>query len=150
MTRKIGKELIQRMRHLNDSREAVMASETDSPQRIDACDLHARESQRLQPDRTPETASKPGEGTRQDRCIVARLRAEVAWEADVGELMAEAAGEIERLRGQRNQWMNAALAHEQIAAELRVRLMEMPERDGFANTPDLIPSGTNCTVSVKK
>jgi hypothetical protein len=83
-------------------------------------------------------------------CLVARLRAEVAWEADVGELMAEAASEIERLRGQRNQWMEAALAHEQIAAELRVRLMEMPERDGFANTPDLTPSGTDCTASVKK
>jgi hypothetical protein len=30
--------------------------------------------------------------------ICTRLRAEVAWEADVGELMAEAADEIERLR----------------------------------------------------
>jgi hypothetical protein len=30
--------------------------------------------------------------------IVTRLRAEIAWEADVGELMADAADEIERLR----------------------------------------------------
>jgi hypothetical protein len=30
--------------------------------------------------------------------IVTRLRAEIAWEADVGELMAGAADEIERLR----------------------------------------------------
>jgi len=75
-----------------------MASESDSPQRIAACDLHARESQRLQPDRTPEPPSTPGEGTTQPRRIVARLRAEVAWEADVGELMVEAANEIERLR----------------------------------------------------
>jgi hypothetical protein len=75
-----------------------MASESESPQAIEACDLHARESQRLQPDRTPEPPSTPGEGTTQPRCIVARLRAEVAWEADVGELMAEAANEIERLR----------------------------------------------------
>jgi hypothetical protein len=103
MTREIGKELIQRMRHLNDSREAVMASETDRPQRIDACDLHARESQRLQPDRTPEPPSTPAERTTQPRCIVTRLREE------------------------RNQWAAAALAHEQIAAALRVRLMEMPE-----------------------
>jgi len=48
--------------------------------------------------RTPEAHATPGEGTRQDGCIVARLRAEVAWEADVGDLMAEAANEIERLR----------------------------------------------------
>jgi len=38
----------------------------------------------------------------------------------------QAANEIERLRAERNQWMHNALAHEQIAAELRVRLMEMP------------------------
>ena len=75
-----------------------MASESDRPQPIAACDLHARESQRLQPDRTPEAASTPSEGATQDRCIVARLRAEVAFEADVGELLAEAATEIERLR----------------------------------------------------
>jgi len=48
--------------------------------------------------RTPEAHATPGEGTRQDGCIVARLRAEVAWEADVGDLMNEAAAEIERLR----------------------------------------------------
>jgi hypothetical protein len=30
--------------------------------------------------------------------ICTRLRAEIAWEADVGDLMNEAAGEIERLR----------------------------------------------------
>jgi hypothetical protein len=30
--------------------------------------------------------------------IVARLRAEIAWEPEVGELMAEAADKIERLR----------------------------------------------------
>jgi hypothetical protein len=75
-----------------------MASESDRPQPIAAGDLHARESQRLQPDRTPEPPSTPGEGTTQPRCIVTRLRSEVAWEADVGELMAEAANEIERLR----------------------------------------------------
>jgi cell division protein FtsL len=34
--------------------------------------------------------------------------------------------EIERLRAERNQWMHNAMAHEQIAAELRVRLMESP------------------------
>jgi len=62
-----------------------MTSESQSPQAIDACDLHSRESQRLQPD------------------------------------------EIERLKAQRNEAMHQALAHEQIAAELRVRLMEMPE-----------------------
>lgn len=33
------------------------------------------------------------------RDIVDRLRGEIAWEADVGELLAEAADEIERLRG---------------------------------------------------
>jgi len=75
-----------------------LAAALEQARSTDACDLHARESQRLQPDRTPEPHATPGEGTRQDRCIVARLRAEVAWEADVGELMAEAAGEIERLR----------------------------------------------------
>jgi len=75
-----------------------MASESDRPQLIDACELHARESRRLQPDRTPEAASTPSEGATQDRCIVARLRAEVAFEADVGELLAEAATEIEWLR----------------------------------------------------
>jgi hypothetical protein len=30
---------------------AITASESDRPQAIDPCDLHARESQRLQPDR---------------------------------------------------------------------------------------------------
>jgi hypothetical protein len=75
-----------------------MASESDSAEPIDPCERHARESQRLQPDRTPEPPSTPGEGTTQPRCIVARLRAEVAFEADVGELLAEAATEIERLR----------------------------------------------------
>jgi hypothetical protein len=49
-------------------------------------------------ERTPNSHATPGEGTRQKRCIVARLRAEIAWEADVGELLAEAAEEIERLR----------------------------------------------------
>jgi hypothetical protein len=33
-----------------------------------------------------------------DACLVARLRAEIAWEAAVGELLSEAASEIERLR----------------------------------------------------
>ena len=75
-----------------------LAAALEQARSTDACGLHARESQRLQPDRTPEAASTPGEGTRQDGCIVTRLRSEVAWEADVGELMAEAAGEIERLR----------------------------------------------------
>jgi hypothetical protein len=80
-----------------------MASESDSPQRIAACDLHARESQRLQPDRTPEPPSTPSEGTRQDGCIVARLRQTRAdmigtddeqhyWDCQ------DAATEIERLR----------------------------------------------------
>jgi hypothetical protein len=40
-----------------------MASEFDSPQAI-----HARESQRLQPDRTPDEPSTPGDGTRQAEC----------------------------------------------------------------------------------
>jgi len=45
-----------------------MGNESDSPQRVDACGLHARESQRLQPDRTPEPPSTPAEGTTQDGC----------------------------------------------------------------------------------
>jgi hypothetical protein len=98
MARKIGKELVARMKHFNDSLSAFAKCESDRPQPIDACDLHARESQRLQPDRTPEPPSTPAERTTQPRCIVTRLRSEVAWEADVGELMAEAASEIERLR----------------------------------------------------
>ena len=32
--------------------------------------------------------------------IVTRLRAEIAWEPEVGELLAEAADEIEGLRGE--------------------------------------------------
>jgi hypothetical protein len=48
--------------------------------------------------RTPQPHATPSEGTRQPGCIVARLRAEIAWEADVGELLTEAADEIERLR----------------------------------------------------
>jgi hypothetical protein len=80
-----------------------MASESDSAEPIDPCERHARESQRLQPDRTPEPPSKPGEGTRQPRCIVARLRQTRAnmigtddeqhyWDCQ------DAANEIERLR----------------------------------------------------
>ena len=42
------------------------------------------------------------------------------------EQLKQAASEIERLRAERNQWMHNAMAHEQIAAELRVRLMESP------------------------
>jgi hypothetical protein len=45
-----------------------MASESESPQPIDACELHARESQRLQPDRTPDQTSTPSEGTSQREC----------------------------------------------------------------------------------
>jgi hypothetical protein len=40
-----------------------MASESERPQAI-----HARESQRLQPDRTPDAASTPEEGTSQGEC----------------------------------------------------------------------------------
>jgi hypothetical protein len=40
-----------------------MASESDSPQAI-----HARESQRLQPDRTPQPHATPEEGTSQGEC----------------------------------------------------------------------------------
>jgi hypothetical protein len=80
-----------------------MASESDTPQAIDPCELHARESQRLQPDRTPEPPSTPAEGTRQDGCIVTRLRQTRAdmigtddeqhyWDCQ------DAATEIERLR----------------------------------------------------
>jgi len=46
---------------------AITASESDRPQAIDPCDLHARESQRLQPDRTPDEPSTPSEGTRQSQ-----------------------------------------------------------------------------------
>jgi hypothetical protein len=45
-----------------------MASESDRPQPIAACELHARESQRLQPDRTPQPHATPGEGTRPSEC----------------------------------------------------------------------------------
>jgi len=40
----------------------------EQAKRADPCELHARESQRLQPDRTPETHATPGEGTSQDGC----------------------------------------------------------------------------------
>jgi hypothetical protein len=80
-----------------------MASESDSAEPIDPCERHASESQRLQPDRTPEPPSTPAEGTRQDGCIVARLRQTRAdmigtddeqhyWDCQ------DAATEIERLR----------------------------------------------------
>lgn len=49
-------------------------------------------------ERTPASPSTPGEGTRQTGCIVARLRAEIAWEPEVSELLSQAADEIERLR----------------------------------------------------
>jgi len=45
---------------------AALAAE--QAKRTDACELHARESQRLQPDRTPEAASTPDEGTSQREC----------------------------------------------------------------------------------
>jgi hypothetical protein len=103
MARKIGKELVARMKHFNDSLSAFAKCESDRPQPIDACDLHARESQRLQPDRTPEPPSTPGEGIRQAGCIVTRLRQTRAnmigtddeqhyWDSQ------DAANEIERLR----------------------------------------------------
>lgn len=38
-----------------------------------------------------------------ERDICGRLRREIAWEPEVGELLAEAAGEIERLRGYRDE-----------------------------------------------
>jgi glycine cleavage system aminomethyltransferase T len=80
-----------------------MASESDSAEPIDPCERHASESQRLQPDRTPEPPSTPSEGTRQDGCIVTRLRQTRAnmigtddeqhyWDCQ------DAANEIERLR----------------------------------------------------
>ena len=43
-------------------------SESDSPQAIEPCELHARESQRLQPDRTPAEPSTRGEGTSHSEC----------------------------------------------------------------------------------
>ena len=36
----------------------------------DPCELHAQESQRLQPDRTPAEPTTPGEGTRQAGCTL--------------------------------------------------------------------------------
>jgi hypothetical protein len=42
---------------------SIAPSDSDSPQAI-----HARESQRLQPDRTPDEPSTPGDGTRQAEC----------------------------------------------------------------------------------
>jgi len=48
-------------------------------------------------DRTPAKSSTPSEGARQAGRIVTRLRAEIAWEPEVGELLTQAADEIERL-----------------------------------------------------
>ena len=58
--------------------------------------------------------------------IVERLRKEVAWEQDVGELLEEAAAEIERLVANRNHWMGAARAFDEHLATMRVMLMEQP------------------------
>jgi hypothetical protein len=45
-----------------------MDAAPERPQAIDPCELHARESQRLQPDRTPDEPSTPGEGTSTAEC----------------------------------------------------------------------------------
>jgi hypothetical protein len=47
---------------------AALAAE--QAKRADPCELHARDSQRLQPDRTPEPHATPGEGTSQDGCTL--------------------------------------------------------------------------------
>jgi hypothetical protein len=47
-----------------------LAAALEQARSTDACGLHARESQRLQPDRTPETASTPDEGTSEAGCIL--------------------------------------------------------------------------------
>jgi hypothetical protein len=76
----------------------------EQAKRTVACELHARESQRLQPDRTPEAHATPGEGTRQDRCKLADIRNHLAVmnpgqrERRTAVLLREAAVEIERLR----------------------------------------------------
>jgi hypothetical protein len=81
-----------------------LAAALEQARRTDACGLHARESQRLQPDRTPEAHATPGEGTRQDRCKLADIRNHLAVmnpgqrERRTAVLLREAAGEIERLR----------------------------------------------------
>jgi len=66
-----------------------MASESESPQPIDACDRHARESQRLQPDRTPDIVTR-----------LRQTRADMIGTDDEDHYFDchEAAGEIERLR----------------------------------------------------
>jgi hypothetical protein len=67
--------------------------------------------------------------------IIDRLRYDLAHSDEMNTLVFEVAGEIERLRmrvvglrAERNEWMDKALAHEQIAADLRIKLLEsMPE-----------------------
>lgn len=51
-----------------------------------------------------------------DKDIVERLRAEVSWESDVGDILAEAAGEIEKLR-RRVRLADAALRSEPALTE---------------------------------
>jgi hypothetical protein len=73
-----------------------MASESDTPQAIDPCGLHARESQRLQPDRTPQPHATPSEGTSHERCT---LTDALRSSGEAGDLLClHAAEEIERLR----------------------------------------------------
>jgi hypothetical protein len=73
-----------------------MASESDTPQAIDPCELHARESQRLQPDRTPQPHATPSEGTSHERCA---LTDALRSSGEAGDLLClHAAEEIERLR----------------------------------------------------
>jgi hypothetical protein len=74
-------------REIKDLRDKILALEAIKPAPSDS----------PEPVSTPPLPCTPAEGTSQDGCIVARLRAEIAWEPDIGELLAEAAAEIERL-----------------------------------------------------
>jgi hypothetical protein len=81
-----------------------LAAALEQARRTDACELHARESQRLQPDRTPEAHATMAEGTQQARCTLADIRNHLAVmnpgqrERRTAVLLREAAGEIEQLR----------------------------------------------------
>ncbi len=78
-----------------------------------------------------------------ERDICGRLRAEIAWEPDVGDLLAEAADELERLRGYRDQAEAEASIAGLVIERLREAIRRLADQDATLSVV-----GGNVTVTM--
>lgn len=94
----------------------------------------------------PESPYHPGPLPRRPPTdIIDRLRFDLARTDEMNTLLFETGAEIERLRirvvglrAERDDWMDKALAHEQVAAQLRIKLLEQPSPCAADPTDDTV------------